>query len=101
MSSSGSRAANANPTRQISNHPTTHGTHANVARSLSSTAASLALNSADTLSTCEQNTRHTNCPCGNKMNSPPPGMNRIGGRNSWSPNPVNKTRRHSNCPYKH
>ena len=38
------------PTRQISNHPTTHGTHANVARSLSST-ASLALNSADTLST--------------------------------------------------
>ena len=38
------------PTRQISHHPT-HGTHANVARSLSSTAASLALNSADTLST--------------------------------------------------
>ena len=38
------------PTRQISNHPT-HGTHANVARSLSSTAASRALNSADTLST--------------------------------------------------
>jgi hypothetical protein len=53
------------PTRQISNHPT-HGTHANVARSLSSTAASLALNSADTLSTCEQNTRQSNCPYGNK-----------------------------------
>ena len=53
MSSSSSRAANTNPTRQISNHPT-HGTHANVARSLSSTAASLALNSADTFSTCKQ-----------------------------------------------